>query len=138
MEKYNANVAPLHFVAAIMFFMLEPRISKGVINKTRNSGPSVVGNDGSPSQTNFNNHDSRVNRKRIIFFVKKREGRQEIVDQKSQKADLLATKQNKKAKGEFEMIDHIGAKMEGKSQETHQNVIKTCWDIITEAHKIVI
>jgi hypothetical protein len=59
------------------------------------------------------------------------------VDRKSCKADLLAAKQNKKVKGEFEILDPIDAQMEATVQDMHQNVIKTRWDIIAEAHKIV-
>jgi hypothetical protein len=59
------------------------------------------------------------------------------VDRNSRKADLPAPEQNKKVKGEFEIIDPIDAQMEATVQETHHNVIKTRWDIIAEAHKIV-
>jgi hypothetical protein len=59
------------------------------------------------------------------------------VDGKSRKAEFLATEQNKKVKGEFEIIDPIYAQMEAIVQETHHNVIKTRWYIIAEAHKIV-
>jgi hypothetical protein len=57
LEKYNANFVPVDFVATIMFSMLDPRLSKGVINNTRNRGPSAVGNDGACTQTNFKNHE---------------------------------------------------------------------------------
>jgi hypothetical protein len=40
------------------------------------------------------------------------------VDWKSCKADLLAAEQNKKVKGEFEMIDPIDAQMEVTVQVT--------------------
>jgi hypothetical protein len=63
-EKYNANVVPVDFAATIMFSMLEPRLSKGVINSTRNHGPSAVGNDRACTQTNFKNHDTRGTTKR--------------------------------------------------------------------------
>jgi hypothetical protein len=64
LEKYNNNAVPVDFVATIVFSMLDPRLSKGVINNTRNRGPSTVGNDGVCTQTNFNNDE---------FIVKKRE-----------------------------------------------------------------
>jgi hypothetical protein len=76
-------------------------------------------------------------KKKKTFCQEEREGRQEIVDQKSRKVDLLASKQNKKVKGEFETIDPINAQLEATVQETHQNVIKARWDIIAESHKIV-
>jgi hypothetical protein len=59
------------------------------------------------------------------------------VDRKSRKADLLASKQNKKVKGEFEILDPIDAQMEATVQEMRQNVINIFWDVIAEAHKIV-
>jgi uncharacterized DUF497 family protein len=59
------------------------------------------------------------------------------VDRKSRKAELLAAEKNKKVKIEFEMIDPIDAQMEATVQDTCQNVIKTRWYIIAEAHKIV-
>jgi hypothetical protein len=43
---------------------------------------------------------------------------------------LLATEQNKKVNGEFEILDPIDAQIEAIVQETCQNVIKTFWDII--------
>jgi hypothetical protein len=134
LEKYNVNVVPVDFVATIMFFLLDPRLSKGVINNTRNRGPSAVGNDGACTQTNFKNHKKE---KGNFFCQEEREGRQEIVDRKSRKADLLAAEQNKKIKGEFEILDPIDAQMEATVQETRHNVIKTRWDIFAEAHKIV-
>jgi tmRNA-binding protein len=59
------------------------------------------------------------------------------VDRKSHKADLLAAEQNKKVKGEFDILDHIDAPMEVTVQGTRQNSIKTHWGIIAEAHTIV-
>jgi hypothetical protein len=75
LEKYNANVVPVDFVSTIMFSMLDPRLSKVIINNTRNRGPSAVGNDGACTQTNFKNHESRARtkRKKEKHFVKKRE-----------------------------------------------------------------
>jgi hypothetical protein len=64
LEKYNLNVVPPDFVATIMFSMLDPRLSKGVINNTRNHGPSAVGNVGASTQTNFNNNESCSTTKR--------------------------------------------------------------------------
>jgi hypothetical protein len=64
LEKYNVNVVPVDFVATIMFSMLNPRLSKGVINNTRNRGAYAVGNDGACAQTNFKNHESRATTKR--------------------------------------------------------------------------
>jgi hypothetical protein len=58
------NVVPVDFVATIMFSMLDPRLSKGVINDTRNRGPSALGNDGDCTQTNFKNHEYRATTKR--------------------------------------------------------------------------
>jgi hypothetical protein len=80
LEKYNANIVPVDFVSTIMFSMLDPRLSKGVINNTRNRGPSVVGNDGACTQTNFKNHEYHATTKRkkekIIFKKKEREDKQ--------------------------------------------------------------
>jgi hypothetical protein len=59
------------------------------------------------------------------------------VDRRSRKPDLLAAKRNKKVKGEFETMDYIDSQVEHIVQETHQNIIKTCWGIIAEAHKSV-
>jgi hypothetical protein len=74
LEKYNESVVPVDFVAAIMFSMLDPHLSKGVINNTHNRGPSATGKDGAPTHTNFNNHDSRANTKRKKgFFLSRRE-----------------------------------------------------------------
>jgi hypothetical protein len=69
------NVVPDDFVAAIMFFMLDPRLSKGVINNTRNLGPSAVGNDEACTQINFKTHEScaTTKRKKKNHFVKKKE-----------------------------------------------------------------
>jgi hypothetical protein len=139
LERYNVNVVPVEFVATIMFSMLDPRLSKGVINNSRNRGPYAMGNDGDCTQTNVKNHESRATTKRKkekTFCQEEREVRQENVDLKSRKADLLASKQNKKVKGEFEILDPIDAQMEATVQETHQNVIKNRWDIIAEDHKI--
>jgi hypothetical protein len=114
LEKYNSKVVPIDFVSTIMFSMLDLRLSKGMINNTCNRGPSAMGTDGAPTQTNSNNQDYRATTKRKkeeTFCQEEREGRQEIMDRKSRKADLLAAEQNKKVKGEFEMIDHIDAKM---------------------------
>jgi hypothetical protein len=128
LEKYNVNVVRVDFVATIMFSMLDPSLSKGVINNTHNRGPSAVGNDGACTQTNFKNHESCATTKRKkenTFCQEEREGRKEIVDRKSHRADFLADEQNKKVKGEFEIIDPIDAQMEETVQETRQNLIKT-------------
>jgi hypothetical protein len=58
------------------------------------------------------------------------------VDRKSCKADLMLAEQQNKVKGDFEIIDPIDMQMEATVQETHQNLIKTRWDIIAGAHKI--
>jgi hypothetical protein len=71
------------------------------------------------------------------FCQEEREGTQEIVDRKSHTADSLAAEQNKKLKGEFEILDPIDSQMEAKVKDTCQNVIKTRWGIIAEARKIV-
>jgi hypothetical protein len=63
-EKYNANIVPVDFVTTIMFSLLDPCLSKGVINNTRNRARFAVGNEGACSQTNFNNHESRATTKR--------------------------------------------------------------------------
>jgi hypothetical protein len=100
------NVVLVDFVDTIMFSMLDPRLSKGVINNTRNCGPSAKVNDGACTQANFENHESCATTKRKKdFFVKKREGRQESVDRKSRKSDLLAAERNKKVNSEFEIFD---------------------------------
>jgi organic radical activating enzyme len=100
----------------------------------------VTGQDSALRETNFKNHESRAttkSKKGETFCQEEREGRQEIVDQKSRKADVLQVEQNQKVKGEFEMIDPIDAQMEATVQETRQNVIKTRWGVIVKAHKIV-
>jgi hypothetical protein len=76
-------------------------------------------------------------KKEKTFCQEEREERQEIVDRKRRKADLLAAEQNKKVKGEFEIFDPIDAQMEATVQETRQNVIKAHWNIIPEANNIV-
>jgi hypothetical protein len=75
LEKYNANVVSADFVATIMFPMLGPHLSKVVINNTQNHGPYVAGNDGAPTQTNFNSHDSclTTKRKKGKGFLSRRE-----------------------------------------------------------------
>jgi hypothetical protein len=64
LEKYTVNVVPVDFVATVMFSILDPRLSNFFINTTHNRGPSVVGNDGACTKTNFMNNESRAATKR--------------------------------------------------------------------------
>jgi hypothetical protein len=75
LEKYNSNIVPVDFVATIMFSMLNPLLSKGVINNTCKCGTSAVGNEGACTQTNFKNRESRTTTKmkRETKIVKKKE-----------------------------------------------------------------